>query len=378
MSVDSVREKFEGTFAMKATGLHNRQNPFDEAAACGAVATKAAPAPQDGTTQKAFDVIVGRLNSFLRHERPQSGLQQQHVFAELRHARVIAEPAFQQRFPQPTLQRFHQRLQFPPRDLSLLKRMPRGEDFFDDAKPPPAHKSAGPAIVDDFLEIAFQMCPANLTTLLRYLAIHVPAITVQDTVDFFAQKKRQAQSVASGMDDKHGDVRRGRCPQPAQLAPKLPTRLVGKLRVRSTDCFQGFLMSGRQSGTDFLLEIRHGPQCHGRGEHGLGNLLNATFADAVAARKVRQRRRQAWPDTVGANLGGYGRMGDLATTRTSAGVGLIFGNFGHHGWQFNGLKAFRLGIVRSSFTRQRSMALSALVRQEMLGAADTLRWQQLL
>ena len=210
MSVDSATEILQRVFPMQAARLHDRQNPFDELAARLTVAAEAAPTPQHGPTQQTLHVVVGRLNAFTRRERPQRALHLQQVPTELRHARIVSQAAFQQRLAQPTLERLDPRLQLLPRDFSFLKRMPRGKQFFDDAKPPAAHKNAWAAQVHDFLKIAFQMGPAKLATVVGDLQVHIPTVAVQNAVDVVAQQSRQTQSTAFGMDDEDGDVRRGR------------------------------------------------------------------------------------------------------------------------------------------------------------------------
>ena len=145
MTVDSLAKIFECILVMQATRLYHRQNAFHETAARYAAATKAAPTPQHRATQQTFDVVVGRLDSFMRYEGPQRRLQHQNVRAEFGHARILAEAAFQQRLAQASLQRLDQGLQPAPPDVSCLERMPRGEDFFDDTQPPPAHKDTGAA-----------------------------------------------------------------------------------------------------------------------------------------------------------------------------------------------------------------------------------------
>jgi hypothetical protein len=155
MSVDSVAKIFECILAMQTTPLYHPQNAFDETTARYAVATKAAPTPQHGTTQLTLDGVVGRLDAFMRHQRPQRRLHYQHVLPTFGHARILAAAAFQQRLAQASLQRLDQGLQHAPRDLSCLERMPRGEDFFDEAQPPPAHKDTGATAIHDFLKITY-------------------------------------------------------------------------------------------------------------------------------------------------------------------------------------------------------------------------------
>lgn len=223
---------------MQAARLHNRQDPFHETAASLAIATEAAPTPQHRPTYQTLHVIIGWLNALMRRERPQRTLQLKQILAELRDTRIFTQPAFHQRHSQPTLERFDQRLHFFPRDRSTLKRMPRGEEVFDDSKPPAAHKYARAAVIHYFLEIAFQVRPAKLPTLIRYLQIDMPSVAMHNAIDFFTQDSRQAHGAAFGVDDEHRDVCRGRRPQPAQFAPDFPTRLVGEFHVRLPHCFE--------------------------------------------------------------------------------------------------------------------------------------------
>src|SRR5437867_4277298 len=106
MSVDSATEIVQWVFRTQATRLHNGQNPFDELAASWTVAAEAAPTPQHSATQQTLHMVVGRLNSFMGRKRPQGTLQFQQVPTELRHARILAQSAFQQRLAQATLERF--------------------------------------------------------------------------------------------------------------------------------------------------------------------------------------------------------------------------------------------------------------------------------
>jgi hypothetical protein len=263
-------------------------------------------------------------------------------------------------------------------DFPFLERMPRGVDFFDDAQSPPTHKDTGATAIHDFLKIAFPMRPTKLATLLRHLQVHMPTIAAQDAVDFLTQQGRQAEGTAFGMDDEDGDVGHRRRPQPTQLTPELPARLVGKPHRRSPHRGQGLLMSGRQGSADFLFEIGHSDQGNGCAKNDVGNFLDAAFTDAVTAREVRQRAGQAWPDAVGANRGRYRRVGHDATARTGAAVSLRFGNLHRDRRQFDSLEAFGLWVVRPGLRRQRGMAACALVGHEVLDTCDPLGRQQLL
>src|SRR5271155_5195253 len=143
------------------------------------------------------------------------------------------------------------------------------------------------------------------------------------------------------MDDEDGDVRRCRRPQPTQLAPEFPTRLVGELHVRLPHRYERFLMSGRQSSADFLFEIRHRAQQKRYAEKGLGDFLDTTFTDALGAREVRKCRRQTRADAVGANLGRDRGLSDFAAARTGTGMGLVLDDLSRDLRQLGRLKTLR-------------------------------------
>ena len=273
------------------------------------------------------------------------------MLAKLRYARIFSQSAFNQRLTQPTLERFDHRLQLLPRNFVLLEGMPRGEEFFDNSKSSVAHKNTRAAQVDDLLEVAFQVRPTKLTAFLGYLQVNIPAITVQDAVDFFAQERRQAQSAAFGVDDKHRHVGRGRGPQPTQFAPQFPTGLVGKFDFGLPNRFERFLMSRRQGGADFLFEIGDRAQSDRGAKQIGGQLLDITFAQAEVAGQIRQRRRQTRAHAVFPNRRGDRRLVDGTAAGTGTGVGLIFSDIQDDGGQLDRLKALRLRIVGSRFGR---------------------------
>lgn len=107
------------------------------------------------------------------------------------------------------------------------------------------------------------------------------------------------------------------------------------------------------------------------------DFLDIAFADAVTTGEVGKRTSQAWSDAVGANLSRDGLIGNDATTRASAGVGLIFGNLHRDRRQFNGLKSFRFRIVRPWLGGQRGMAARAFSGHEPLYVCDPIRRQHL-
>src|SRR5437868_13340998 len=114
------------------------------------------------------------------------------VHAELRHARIVAECAFQKRLAQATLKGRDQLLKACPRDGTRLKRMPRDEQLSHHAKPAATHENARAAAIDNSLEIPFQMRPAKLSAFLRHLQIHMPTVAMHNAFDALAQDGGQA------------------------------------------------------------------------------------------------------------------------------------------------------------------------------------------
>ncbi len=110
-------------------------------------------------------------------------------------------------------------------------------------------------------------------------------------------------------------------------------------------------MSGRQGSADFLFEIRHRAQCHRHAEYGLDDFLGATYADAVAAGEIGERRCQTRSNAVSANLGGNGGVRHMPTTGTGAGMGLIFHDLQRDRRNLDGLKSLRLRISGPRLTR---------------------------
>ncbi len=110
-------------------------------------------------------------------------------------------------------------------------------------------------------------------------------------------------------------------------------------------------MSRHQGGTDFLFKIGYRAQRDGRTKHSLLSFFDTPFSQTMAAREVRQRGCQSGSDTMGANVGRNGCMGDFAAVQTGAAMSLIFGNFHRDGRKLDTLKALRFGIFRPGFLR---------------------------
>ncbi len=291
---------------------------------------------------------------------------------------VVAQTAFDERFAEASLERRNEFLEPASCDRASLERVPRREQVPDDAKPAATHEGTWAAAVDNFSQVPFQMCPAQLAALLGHLQINMPAIAMHNAFDVLAENGFQPQGTAFGVDDEHRHTHRRRRPQPAQFAPQFPTRLVGVLDPGLTHRLQGLAMRRLQRGTHFLFQVRHRPQRDRRCEDRVGDVLDAPLADAVTAAEIGKRRGQARPHAMRPHLGRDRRLGQMAATPARPPMSLILGHLGHDGRQFHHLKPLRLRIVRPRFGRQNRAAPLAGRGHDHLDSRHSLGRQKLL
>src|ERR1022692_670924 len=379
MSAESMMQVVQHILALELARLYHRQDPLHKATARLARAAETPPAPQYRQTQQTLHKVIRWFDAFGLYERPERSLQPQHVLAKGRDGFVVAENgAFEQHPVQPIHHGGQLCFELYPRGLSVLERMPRGKDLFDDLAPLQAHEGTWAAAVHDLLEIPFQVGPANLASLRRHLVVDPPTVAAQNALDFRAQNGRHPQGAASGMDDEYRRGRRRCGPQPAQLTLPFPTGLVGGFHRGGTHRLDGVLMRRCQGRTHFLFEVAHRAQRDRRLEQILGDFLNAALADPVSARKIRQGGSQARLDAMGQDLTRNRGPRDLTATRADTCLPLIFGDHGHDLRQFNGLKACWGRVVRARCRGKFGVAMIALARHERHDGFDAVWTEQLL
>src|SRR5207237_2057601 len=141
---------------------HHRENAFHEATARFADTAEAALAPPHRPTQQPLQVIIGRLDSLHRHERPQRRLQRQPVVAKARYRWVLTQDsALQQQPLQPIHDRSQVVVELSPRGLALLERMARREDLGDALPPLPTHEDARAPGINALVTIAYELRRAH-------------------------------------------------------------------------------------------------------------------------------------------------------------------------------------------------------------------------
>lgn len=125
-------------------------------------------------------------------------------------------------------------------------------------------RAAGHGLFEQFLEVAFEMSPAELTLKERVVVVDAPAIAAQDARESRAEQLSQSDEIAQAIDEKHSQVRRGGHPQPAFAAGLFPTGLVEMFDIGLSHGFDGFGMCRSESFAEFAFEIGDGAERDGR------------------------------------------------------------------------------------------------------------------
>ena len=118
-------------------------------------------------------------------------------------------------------------------------------------------------------------------------------------------------------------------------------------------------MGGGQRLAHLFFQVTDAAQRHGHVEDRLGDLLDATAADAMTADQVGQRGGQARTEAVPAEVGGDGGVGDGLAGGAGACVSLVFGDVGRQLGQFGDLMPRGFGVVGSGLLGQVVAAASA-------------------
>src|SRR5437867_964846 len=113
---------------------------------------------------------------------------------------------------------------------------------------------AGAAKIDQLLEVALQVGPADLPAAQPDALIDPPAVTNDDALDLAAEQGEETSGAAAGMNEVTGHLGRGGEPQPAFLAGLFPTGFIHVLDLGVTDGFLGLGVSGLQGRTHFGFE----------------------------------------------------------------------------------------------------------------------------
>src|SRR5271157_627767 len=284
-------------------------------------------APQYCRACEPLAMIVGRLHSFFIQEGPQGWLQLQQAGTQGRRLRAgTARTALQ-----PVAQVLAHRFQFSLQRAATATTAEQGPFVEQDGRRGQTGFAvflAGATEIDQFLEVALQVGPADLPAAQPDALVDPPAVTNDDALDLAAQQGEETSGATAGMNEVTGHLDRGGQPQPAFLAGLFPTGFIHVLDFGVTDGLLGLDVSGLQGCTHFGFEVGDGAQCQGRLEEGVGDFFEAAFADVRRTTQIGQRGSQAGAHAEAADVVGDLSGGQPATAGTSAALTLILGDLG--------------------------------------------------
>ena len=158
-------------------------------------------------------MVVGRLHALNAREGPQRRIDGQDVSAETLHGRIVARLTCVQRGAELILHRDERRLQHRPSDAFLAKISPQREESspcFQTGLTDLEARLAAP--IGPFLEISFQMRPADLTKTQGHLVVDRQAITAHHALNRITQQFSQLRLAPTDANFEAGNGLRGRHP----------------------------------------------------------------------------------------------------------------------------------------------------------------------
>jgi len=226
-----------------------------------------------------------------------------------------------------------------------------------------------PAPVDESLEIAQQMRPADLPQL--YPLVRGPAVDHEEAAEILAEHLLgDARAAAPGdLEDGHQCARRG--PEPSAAFGLAPAGLVGVHHRLLAHVLAGFLDWGRKRLADFALDVADRAERQPDAKKVREQLLRHPLAQTIAAGADRDQRLEPRPERrrgLGRQLAARARSAFLAGQL----VLLIFGHVRPDWRHLDHLRTARLGVP----ARQSRPAPTAARRHALHNFAHLLRWQQ--
>jgi hypothetical protein len=280
----------EMTFLLTAGGA-NGQDPLHKAVPLGTVRAETALPPQHRRAERLFGRIVRRLDARLADERPQRLLVGQQFLAHgLR--RVAAPRPLREQPVDRLLDRGHGRLERRPVDGSFPEQVPQPKHQVAQGQEVRAPDPHPPAPVDERLEIAHQMAPAQLVSAGWQCQIGFVPIRPHDASIRRSQQVAQGRTAPTRRHIKQGRDGGHHGPQPAPVAGFLPARFVDVAAVLVVDGGVNRVIDGCQCGAPGLLQGNHAPQ-----------------ADRQSKEIVQQPRHGSITEVVVAVQDGHGRGG---------------------------------------------------------------------
>src|SRR3954451_8102432 len=145
-------------------------------------------------------MVVRRLDSLDRREQPQRRIQRQHVDTKGRRLGIRAAATLLQgglKFPRHSLDTG---LQARPVQFAAAERPPVSKQAFLDLQTHPPNRFSGSSTIDQLLEVALEVRPADLAQFPRQLVVNRPAVATDDPGDRLAQQGLKALEIPPEMD----------------------------------------------------------------------------------------------------------------------------------------------------------------------------------
>src|SRR6266481_7057496 len=156
--------------------------------------------PQYSRAHEPLAMIVGRLHSFLIQEGPQRRLQLQQIVTQGR--RLVVGTA--RTNLQPLAHGVANRLQLPLQCAATATATIQGPFVEQDGgrgQPQCAVFLARTAEIDQLLEVAFQVRPADLPAAQPDAIVDPPAVADDDALDLAAEHSQEARGAAAGVNE---------------------------------------------------------------------------------------------------------------------------------------------------------------------------------
>lgn len=345
MCFNGLLQVSQDVTVLPAQRLHHRQQTLDQPAACLAVAALTTLTPQHRRTQRPLGRVVGRLDPFATHERPQGRLQTQQISTNRRRLGAAATAATLQHRTQPGPLLVDVRLQGAPRQRSVAHAVPPVEHILGEGQQLLTNASTLVVALHHGLEVATQMGPAQLPLRDVQAVIGTPAVRADDADHRLAQQGGQADQTTTGMQDKAGHRGRRGHPQPAALTGLLPASFIGVLARRLPHCLESFGMGRGQRLAGLLLSVVERTHRQGYTEQRLGELSQTPLTDVLTATQIGQGSTQTRAMALTPHRLGNGSVVESAAVRTGAKVALMLGEVRQQRRQFGDLVPGRFRIA---------------------------------
>jgi hypothetical protein len=157
-----------------------------------------------------------------------------------------------------------------------------------------APHSQAPAPIDERLEIADQMAPAQLVPRGRQFQVGAMAVRGHNPALGIAQQLAQRRAIPTGRHSKESGNRRDHGPQPAPLAGFFPAGLVDVAAVGLLSGRVDGVIDGCQGGAALLLQGHYAPEADGQSKEIVQQARQHAITEMVVAMQNRDGGGGAW------------------------------------------------------------------------------------